>query len=46
MSEKITTEERARRMADALRENLRRRKQQQRERSQTSESEKALDTDR
>lgn len=32
MSEKLTKEEKARRMAEALRENLRKRKQQQRER--------------
>lgn len=32
MSEKLTKEEKARRMAEALRENLKKRKQQQRER--------------
>ena len=32
MSEKLTKEEKDRRMAEALRENLRKRKQQQRER--------------
>lgn len=42
MSEKLTKEEKARRMAEALRENLRKRKQQQRERdiSQEKDTEK------
>ncbi len=42
MSEKLTKEEKARRMAEALRENLRKRKQQQRERdiSQEKDAEK------
>lgn len=46
MSEKISPEEKARRMAEALRENLKRRKQQQRERDQSVVSEKEMDTDR
>lgn len=37
MSEKLTKEEKARRMAEALRENLRKRKQQQRERDISQE---------
>jgi uncharacterized protein YoaH (UPF0181 family) len=46
MSEKISPEEKARRMAEALRENLKRRKQQQRERDQTVIPQKQLDSDR
>ncbi|WP_075261592.1 hypothetical protein [Candidatus Odyssella acanthamoebae] len=46
MSEKITPEEKARRMADALRENLKRRKQQQRDRDQSGMPQKQLDSDR
>jgi len=45
MSEKITPEERARRMAEALRENLKRRKQQQRDRDQPPVPQKQLDSD-
>lgn len=45
MSEKITPEEKARRMAEALRENLKRRKQQQRDRDQARVSQKQLDSD-
>ncbi len=43
MSEKLTQEEKARRMAEALRENLRKRKQQQRERDTPQEKEATAD---
>jgi hypothetical protein len=45
MSEKLTKEEKARRMAEALRENLRKRKQQSRDR-QESQLEQAKETEK